>query len=70
MCYPDKNAAITQYTMIDGSWDTSDKAGAGAIHYDYRGQLMEIRYFSYKAGDAMHAVIVAVATAVDRYLAQ
>jgi hypothetical protein len=31
---------------------------------------MEVRYFSYKAGDVMHAEIVAAATAVESYLAR
>jgi zinc-binding in reverse transcriptase len=54
--------------LIDASWDTSGKAGAGIILYDYRGKMVEIRYFSYKAGDAMHAETLAVAAAMDQYL--
>jgi hypothetical protein len=56
--------------FIDAAWDTSGKAGAGVIQYDPGGKLMEVRYFSYKAGDAMHAETVAAATAVESYLAR
>jgi zinc-binding in reverse transcriptase len=56
--------------FIDASWDTSGKAGAGVIQYDPGGKLMEVRYFSYKAGDAMHAETVAAAIAVESYLAR